>query len=219
MPSATLETLFTTSHQIAVEAVAFYNRAPITQPLRIVGGSVTLDRTAALRGRGSVERAEPRRIPTATGGPLTPYGFEISVRRGVVHADGSIEYGPLGLFPIQTSKLDGVTLLTSLEGIDRSQLVVDARLEDDYGVTAGTNYATAIHDLVDAAGARSSTYRFTSTTFTTPQLVFQAQGDRWEAARDGQVDRLRDLLRRCRRARAACRADVRGDATMDRRRR
>ena len=182
MASAAFSTLVSTSHQIAVEAVAYYNRAPITQPLRVVGGSVTLDRTAALRGRCTVELAEPLRIPTATGGPLTPYGFEIAVRRGVVHADGSVEYGPLGVFPIQTSSLDGVTLLTSLEGIDRSQLVVDARLEDDYAVAAGTNYATAIHDLVDA-GVPGLTYRFAATMFTTPQLVFQAQGDRWEAAR------------------------------------
>jgi hypothetical protein len=90
--------------------------------------------------------------------------------------------GPLGVFPVQASALDGTTLVTEIQGIDRSQLVVDARLEDDYAVAAGVNYGTAIRDLINA-GVPGLTYALTSTTFVTPPLVFPAQSDRWEAAR------------------------------------
>jgi hypothetical protein len=180
--TATLEAVVASSHQIAVECLVLYNRTPITGPLNITAGSVTLDRTAAQRGRCTITLAEPLLIPTTTGGTLTPYGYEVALRRGVVHADGSREYGPLGVFPIQTSALDGVTLVTDIAGTDRSQLVVDARLEDDYAIAAGTNYGTAIRGLIDA-GVPGLEYVFISTTYATPALVFAAQADRWDAAR------------------------------------
>jgi hypothetical protein len=180
--TATLDAAMAGSHQIAVDCYVLYNRLPVTAGLNITAGSVTLDRTAAQRGRCTVTLAEPLLIPTPTGGTLTPYGYEIAVRRGVVHADGTREFGPLGVFPIQTSALDGVTLVTEIAGTDRSQLVVDARLEDDYTIAAGTNYGTAIRDLI-AAGVPGLDYVFISTTYTTPALVFAAQADRWDAAR------------------------------------
>ena len=180
--TATMADLIGGSHQIAVECFALYNRVPVTGNLAIVGGSVTLDRTAAQRGRCSITLAEPLLIPSSSGGPLTPYGAEIGLRRGVVHADGTRELGPLGIFPIQTSSLDGVSLVTVIQGIDRSQLVVDARLEDDHAVAAGTNYVTAIQNLI-AAGVPGLNYITTATGYTTPALVFAAQADRWASAR------------------------------------
>ena len=181
--TAALADVVASSHTMAVECFALFNRVQITDNLSIAGGSVVLDRTAAQRGRCSVTLAEPLLIPTSSGGTLTPYGAEIALRRGVVHADGTKEMGPLGIFPIQTSKLDGATLVTEIEATDRSQLVVDARLEDDYPISAGTNYATAILNLIDA-GVPGLAYVFDSTTFTTPPaLVIAAQADRWDAAR------------------------------------
>jgi hypothetical protein len=171
------------SHEIAVRVDVFYNRAPVAQSLDLVDGSVTLDRTAAQRGRCSVTLAEPLMIPTPTGGLLTPYGYELSISRGVRYPSGVVEAIPLGVFPIQTSALDGVTRLTAIEGIDRSQMVVDARLEDAVAIDAGTNYATAIRTIIDNA-VPGLTYTFTPTTYTTPALVFEAQADRWEVARN-----------------------------------
>lgn len=171
------------AHQIAVQVNVLLNRTPVLTNLRVTDGNVTLDRTAAIRGRCSVTFAEPLLIPTSSGGPLTPYGYEIAIARGVTYTDGTRELIPLGVFPIQTSTLDGVTLVTSIAANDRAQLVVDARLEDAYTIPAGTNYATAIRDLI-AAGVPGLTYNLLTTSYTTPALVFEAQADRWDAARN-----------------------------------
>lgn len=170
-------------HQIAVQVDVLLNRVPVASGLRVTQGTVTLDRTAAQRGRCSLVFAEPLLIPTPSGGTLTPYGYELAISRGVTYLDGTKELMPLGVFPIQTSALDGVTLVTAIEATDRSQTVVDARLEDDYPIAAGTNGATAIHDLI-AAAMPGLTYNFMTTSYTVPGNVLPAQSDRWAAARD-----------------------------------
>lgn len=171
------------SHEIAVRVDVLYNRAPVAQGLRLTQGTVTLDRTAAQRGRCAVTLAEPFEIPTTTGGLLTPYGYELSISRGVRYPSGVEEVIPLGVFPIQTSVSDGTTRLTALQGIDRSQMVVDARLEDSVAIAAGTNYGTAIRNII-AAAIPGLTYDFAATTYTTPALVFEAQADRWATAQN-----------------------------------
>ena len=93
MPSATPDVLLASSHQIAVEAVGYYNRLPVTQPLRMRrrrGDAST--GTAAQRGRCTRSSwLEPLMIPTPTGGPLTPVRRRGSacVRPAWWHADGN----------------------------------------------------------------------------------------------------------------------------------
>lgn len=163
-------------HQMVVEVDVLLDRVVIEEGLAVVGGSVDVDRTAQALSRCSVTFAEPLLIPSATGGLLTPYGYELLIKRGIPG-----ELVAVGVFPIQSSRLDGVSLITDVSAIDRTQLVRDARFEDDYTVAAGTNYATAIEDLI-ADGVTGLEYLFASTTHTTPLLVFEAQSDRWDAA-------------------------------------
>lgn len=170
------------SHRIAVAVDILLGGVTITEGLAVQSGRVELDRTAAILGRCDISLAEPTRIPSSSGGELSPFGYEARVRRGIVYPDGSTELQSLGVFPIQRSATDGVSLLTQITAFDRAQRVKDARLEDDYQIAAGTNYATAIHDLIDA-GVPGLTYAFATTTFTTPLLTFAAQSDRWDAAR------------------------------------
>ena len=171
------------SHEVAVRVDVLYGGTPVATGLRVTTGEVTLDRTAAQRGRCTITLAEPFRIPTATGGLLSPYGYELAVSRGVRYPSGAVEVIPLGVFPIQTTALDGGTRLTTLAAIDRSQRVVDARLEDAVAIGAGANYGTAIQTII-ANAIPGLTYAFTPTTFTTPALVFEAQANRWDVARN-----------------------------------
>lgn len=172
------------AHRIAIEVTALYNRLPVPglAPLAVAAGAVTMDRTAAQLARLDITLAEPLLIAQSVN-PISPYGYELAVKRGIAYPDGTVELMPLGVFPIQTSEPDAVTLGTQISASDRSQLVKDARLEDDYQIAAGINYATAIHDLV-AAGVPGLTYQFNETTFTTPLLTFAAEADRWDAARE-----------------------------------
>lgn len=208
-----------TAHRVVTEVDVLFNRQVVAEGLAVSDGRVTYDRAASALARCDVTFAEPQRFPTGPGDILSPYGYELRIRRGVRYADAvpfvsapylltddgqilltdgglplltdegvatdpveaTTETVSLGVFPIQRSEVDGVALVTSVSGIDRSQLVRDARLEDDYQVAAGTNYGDAIAALV-SAGVPGLEYAFTSTSFTTPLLTFEAQADRWEAA-------------------------------------
>lgn len=170
----------TGSHRVVSRCDVLFDREVIAEGVGIVSGRVDYDRTAARLARLSAVIAEPDRIPIASDDILTPYGYELLVWRGV-RLGASSEMVPLGVFPIQTSSVDGVGLSTSIVAEDRSRLVSDARFEDVYQVPAGTNYATAIRALI-SAGVSGLEFLFPDVTFTTPLLTFAAQDDRWDAA-------------------------------------
>lgn len=169
------------SHRVAVQVDVLLGGEAILEDIAVAGGTVTFDRNAAVLARLSIELAEPARLPTSESSLLTPYGFELRVSRGIEYSDGTRELVGLGVFPIQSTSVDGVTLLSSITALDRSQRVRDARLEDDYQIPAGTNYATAIRDLIDA-GVPALEYAFASTVHITPLLTFAAMDDRWDHA-------------------------------------
>ena len=167
------------SHQMVARCDVLFNRAVVAEGLAIVDGGIDYDRTAARLARLDVVLAEPTRIPTSSADILTPFGYELQMWRGI--RIGTVdELVPLGVFPIQTSSVDGVSLASSITAYDRSQLVSDARFEDVYQVPAGENFADAIQALI-ADGVAGLEYLFPSVTFTTPLLTFDAQDDRWEA--------------------------------------
>lgn len=180
--SARWDTAVLASHVVTTQCDVIFDRATVVTPLQVVGGSVTLDRRASILGRLTIDLAEPARIPTVSGGVLTPYGYELAVSRGIRYPDGTTELMPLGVFPIQVSKVDD-TSLTSIQAYDRAQLVSDARFEDDYSIAAGTNYATAIQTMISVA-VTGLTFLFSSTAYTTPLLTFTAKDDRWKAAQE-----------------------------------
>lgn len=165
------------SHEFETSVDVLLDRVVVEAGLAVVDGTIAYDRGAARLARlDSCTFADPLRVPTGPDDILTPYGYELRAWRGIPG-----ELLPLGTFPIQQSKVGAVDLLTVVSAMDRSQLVSDARFEDDYQVAAGTNYATAIEDLIDA-GVPDLEYLFPSVSFTTPLLTFAAQEDRWEAA-------------------------------------
>ena len=168
------------SHRVASRADVLFDRNTIIEGVAATAGQVSYDRTAERLARCSVTVADPLRVPVASDDVLTPFGYELKLWRGIVLPTGT-EYVPLGVFPIQSSQVDGVTLVSSLTCEDRSRLVSDARFEDDYQIAAGTNYATAIEDLI-SDGVTGLDYNLTPTSYTTPLLTFAAQSDRWSAA-------------------------------------
>jgi len=166
------------SHRVGVEVVVVAGERVVSAPLPVVGGSVTLDRTAASFGRLSVDVAA---AALAAGDVLGPYGFELRVQRGVVYADGSRELVPLGVFPIQSSDVSVSGSTVKVDALDRSQFAREAKLLDVHVVAAGTNYGVAIRDLIEA-GVPGLSYAFASTEHVTPSLQFAAGADRWATA-------------------------------------
>jgi hypothetical protein len=175
------------SHRLATSCV-------ITTPdgsestMPIIDGSVTLDQTAAVRGRLDLAIADDGTlgiIPDTAADLLAPYGNEIQVSRGIQYPDGTTELVSLGVFRIETADVEdhAGSLQVLLTGLDRAARFVDARFEEPYNVTAGTNYATAIENVLQAAWPDVPT-TFTATALTTPALIAQEGDDRWQFVQD-----------------------------------
>jgi hypothetical protein len=167
---------------MVVTCDVLFNREVVEggEGLAVVGGHVSYDRAASRLASASVTLAEPTRLPVSSADILTPFGYEARLWRGVM-INGVAETVPLGTFPIQRSHVGALAQAAELTLEDRSRLASDARLEDVYQIAAGTNYATAIEDLIDD-GVTGLEYLFPSTTHTTPLLTFDAQSDRWDTA-------------------------------------
>jgi hypothetical protein len=73
----------TRSHQLATRVDVLVNGDTVLQGLAVSEGSVTIDRTADVRGRCSITIADPALVPSLATDLLTPYGNELRIWRGV----------------------------------------------------------------------------------------------------------------------------------------
>lgn len=183
--SAAFLTAVAESHTVIARADLLTDGA-VAATLSPTAGAVTLDQTAASRGRCDLTLIDEdgTLVPTDPSDALTPYGNELQVYRGVLLPTGE-ELVSLGVFRIDQVSIEdgdqGVTLQVS--GLDRSGRIIDARFEDPYQVAAGTNYATAIAAVLQA-GWPEIPLDLTTTSKTTPQIVANEGDDRWKFAQD-----------------------------------
>ncbi len=170
------------AHQIATRCDVLFDREVIAEDVGHMAGQITFDRTRAVLADLNLDLIIADRVPLSATDYYTPYGYELRVWRGV-YVNGTPELVALGTFPIQRSSLAGRSKLTHIVAEDRSRLVLDARFEDTYQVSSGTNYATAIEALI-TDGVTGLEFEFPTTTYTTPALTFFGQDNRWEAAQN-----------------------------------
>lgn len=129
--------------------------ATILATLDVVSGSVTLDSAAQIWGSLDLETstylkgtATPS-WPTVVTDPLTPYGHEIFVERGIVFGDGGREWVSQGYFRINTVEQQDYPLgSVHITGQDRMAGLIDARITSPMVFTAGTTVASVIQTLV-----------------------------------------------------------------------
>jgi hypothetical protein len=157
--------------------------------INVVDGSVTLERTAEVRGRCSLTIQDPALVPMRPTDPVSVYGNEIRVWRGVRLPAGD-ELVSLGVFGIQSYTATDPGRQVRIDGLDRSQLVRDATLTDVYTVAAGSDYVTAILALISDGVPGLATRVDPVTVYQTPLLVFDSldQGGRWAAAQQMATD-------------------------------
>jgi hypothetical protein len=182
--SARFKTEVTRSHSVALSAVAG------STPLTVIGGQVTVDRTAQFRRSCRVDLLDKAGtlIPNLATGPVSPYGKEIQLYRGVKYTDGATELCPLGVFRISVNDVeDSGAPSLSVTGYDRSRTISRNRFTDVYVIAAGTNYATAIQNLI-LNRLPSCPTSFTATTQTCPAIFLDPAADPWvEATKMAQV--------------------------------
>jgi hypothetical protein len=123
-------------HLLAVEAVAY---PPVGDPvaLPLSDGSVTIDRTADHRRRLDLTLAPNYPVdhplagqevyPDDPGDPLSVYGAEIIVKRGVRFANETIELVQLGVFRVEDASVSIPGGEVQVSGWDRSRQVLDER--------------------------------------------------------------------------------------------
>lgn len=181
----------TQPHQLAVETVVLHDDQET--PVEIVEGGVTLDQTAAVRGRCDLTIAvdpddDPDGlIPTGPSSLLAPYGNEIRVGRGIQYEDGTTEIVALGVFGIYSVDVDdgpdGTTLRVA--GMDRAQRVINARFEAPYNQARGVELGAAILAVIQAAWPDVPVNpSWPATPYTTPAGIGEEGGDRWQFVQD-----------------------------------
>lgn len=158
----------------------------------IVSGQVTDDSSALIRRRMALvlpatsEVLEALASTPPDNGGLWPLGNELKIHTGIQFGPGDEELVPLGLYriskPVIADTPEGPTV--NLEGYDRSRSVSRAKFTQPYVIAVGTNYATAIKDLIKSriATLTDADFILMSTDYTTPQLVFTIDDDPMEMA-------------------------------------
>lgn len=168
--SSRWETGITSSHRLAVEVKLG------GQKLEPVDGTVTLDITASTRGRADLSFADPALIPETPSDTLAPYSNELSIARGITYSDGTSELKQLGLLRIEEAE---ITDQVSVNLLDRSVRVAEAKFEETYTTAEGTNLVTEIENICRWA-IPDLTTEFSTRTAPTITLHAEEGDDRWE---------------------------------------
>jgi hypothetical protein len=126
-------------------------------------------------------------VPKSTSDPLTPYGSELWIKRGLYLPSGTAEMVRLGKFYITDVNVydTGGYVRIDVDAYDFGKKVERARLTDTHVIASGTNYGSAIQDLVQS---RVSGLTFnptdwaTVTDLTTPRIILDIGTDPWDAS-------------------------------------
>lgn len=157
--------------------------------LAVVGGSVTVDRTANIRRTATLQIVDDARLFPSIGrdglSGLEPYGNEVALFRGIQYPDGTQETLPLGVFTIDETALaessSGRSVTLTLT--DRAKLVSDSKLVATYTITQGTSFLTAAQALTDFALPYpvpvDRDVEASTPTTTGVAIVYHEQDDPW----------------------------------------
>jgi hypothetical protein len=110
------------------------------------GGSVTVDRSQAIRRTCTVTCPDPALIPRTPTDQLAVYGSRLRISRGVEYGDGTQELVPLGLFRLDSVDGDVSEGPVNLQGKDLSAVIADDKFITRY--RASGTVVTAITSLI-----------------------------------------------------------------------
>lgn len=176
----------------AIVATIYRDDVPLltVQP---VAGSVTVDSTRAMRRDCSLTLVDydGTLLPQSSSDPLTPYGNEIKVWRGLTFDDGTTELIPLGVFQITDIEItqEGQINVTT---VDRSARISNARLTDTYPLPAGT-LTDALDGFLRDRWGDAELVSSVDATITGGSIEAGPDSDPWAAAQSIASDFACDL--------------------------
>ncbi|CUW31794.1 DUF5047 domain-containing protein [Streptomyces reticuli] len=168
------------SHHVATEVQLLLTDGRVVD-LEHTGGSVTVDRSQAIRRTCTVTVADPSLIPRTPSDQLATYGARLLVSRGVDYGDGSSELVPLGVFRLDSVDGDVNDGPVTLHGKGLEAVVADDKLTAPYKAT-GT-----VVGAVTALIQRSiPTADIVSLITDTPigSRTFDVEADPWAGAQE-----------------------------------
>jgi hypothetical protein len=167
---------FAASHQVEVKVAPPDDQ---DNALPVASGRVDYEGAdATTRARCSLTVDDPEYVPSDPEDILAPFGQELQVWRG---ARGE-ELHSLGVFLIQDVDSDddgdgGVSI--TLNGLDRSQRVIDAKFESAGSIGSGTNYVTEMASVLQEGFPQVTMADWPSTGDLLPRIIYQEGEDRW----------------------------------------
>lgn len=168
------------SHQVATRVQLFRTDGSVVD-LEHTGGSVTVDRSNAIRRSCTVTSADVSLIPRSPSDQLAVYGARLRISRGVHYGDGSSEMVPLGVFRLDSVDGDVSDGPVSLQGKDLSVVVADDKFTEPY--TATGTVVGAITALIQRSIPAADVI---STIVDVPigSRTFDVEADPWEGCRE-----------------------------------
>jgi hypothetical protein len=123
-------------------------------------------------------------LPLLPSDPLSPVGSTLRLFRGARDWTGTVYEEPLGWYAFDETTVRRISHGIEVAGYGFSQLVSDARWEQPYHITSGTNLATAIALAVESRLAPVNWLEpnLESTARTAPDIVWgeERDNDPWE---------------------------------------
>lgn len=168
------------SHTVATQVQLFLTDGRVVD-LAHTGGSVSVDRSQAIRRTCTVTMADPSLIPRTASDQLATYGAQLRISRGVEFGDGSSELVPLGLFRLDSVDGDVSEGPVTLQGKDRSAIIADDKFTAPY--TATGTVVGAITALIQRSIPVAD---IISQIVDTPigSRAFDVEADPWDGCRE-----------------------------------
>lgn len=146
------------------------------------GGSVTVDRSQAIRRTCTVTCPDPSIIPRTPSDQLATYGARLYIERGVSYGNpDDVELVPVGVFRLDSVDGDVTTGPVPLQGKDLSAIVQDDRLTEPWlasGTVVSAVTALIHRSIPDAAVASDIT------DIAIGKRVFDFEADPWAACQE-----------------------------------
>ncbi|MEV7975457.1 DUF5047 domain-containing protein [Streptomyces sp. NPDC086519] len=134
------------SHTPVVQATLLLTTGT-TVDLAVTGGSVTVDRSQAIRRTCTVTIADPSLIPRTASNQLATYGAQLRISRGVTYGSpDDVELVPLGVFRLDSVGGDVSAGPVTLQGKDLSAIVADDKFTAAY--TASGTVVSAVTAII-----------------------------------------------------------------------
>lgn len=147
------------------------------------GGSVTVDRGAAVRRTATVEVPDLSLLPWTAAEYLAISGARIRIRRGIVYPGGLTETVPIFFGRLDTLSGDPDTGPVTLTASGLEAVIADAKFETPYSTRGATAAVTSITALIQDT-LPDAIIASTADNTALGTRTWDREGDRWAAVQE-----------------------------------